>query len=301
MYRFIIIAFTSFILFCSCGEENYPEKGTPGYIQEINQWHSQRVERLKQPTGWLNLAGLFWLKEGQNTFGSDESNDLIFPKNTPNKIGSYILNDSVVTLKVNEDVDVLVDSQLVKEFVLIPDTKPNTTKINLGSYEWNLIVRSGNMYGIRLRDLDAEILKTFEGVERFPVNEDWRIPAEFEPFDPPIEIDIPTIIGTIEKEFSPGKLVFNINDKEYELFPTKSGNGLFIVFADLTSGEETYGAGRFLYTELPDSNNIVILDFNKAYNPPCAFSKYATCPLPPKENYLKVRITAGEKNYDYGH
>lgn len=301
MYRFIIIAFTSFILFCSCGEENYPEKGTPGYIQEINQWHSQRVERLKQPTGWLNLAGLFWLKEGENTFGSDESNDLIFPKNTPNKIGSYILNDSVVTLKVNEDVDVLVDSQLVKEFVLIPDTKPNTTKINLGSYEWNLIVRSGNMYGIRLRDLDAEILKTFEGVERFPVNEDWRIYAEFEPFDPPIEIDIPTIIGTIEKEFSPGKLVFNINNKEFELFPTKSGNGLFIVFADLTSGEETYGAGRFLYTDFPDSNNIVILDFNKAYNPPCAFSKYATCPLPPKENYLKVRITAGEKNYDYGH
>ncbi|KUG26935.1 hypothetical protein ASZ90_003216 [hydrocarbon metagenome] len=301
MYRFIIIAFTSFILLCSCGEENYPEKGTPGYIQEINQWHVHRVERLKQPSGWLNLAGLFWLKEGENTFGSDESNDLIFPKDTTNKIGSFVLNDSVVALKVYENVDVLVDSQLVKEFVLIPDTKPNTTKINLGSYEWNLIIRSDDMYGIRLRDLDTEILKTFKGVERFPVNEDWRISAEFQPFDPPIEIDIPTIIGTIEKDYSPGKLVFNINDKEYELFPTKSGNGLFIVFADLTSGEETYGAGRFLYTDMPDSNNIVILDFNKAYNPPCAFSKYATCPLPPKENYLKIRITAGEKNYDYGH
>lgn len=288
-------------LLVACNEEEYIEKGSKEYIQEINQWHAQRVARLKQPTGWLNLTGLFWLKEGENTFGSESSNDLVFPANMPGNIGSFILSDSVVTLKVNDDIDVLVDSQSVKEFVLIPDTKPNTTKMNLGSNEWNLIVRSGNMYGIRLRDLDAEILKTFEGVDRFPVNEDWNIKAKFEPFDSLREIKIPTVLGTIETDYSPGKLIFTIDDKNYELYPTKSGNGLFILFADQTSGVETYGAGRFLYTDSPDSSNIVNIDFNKAYNPPCAFSKYATCPLPPKENQLKVRITAGEKNYGEGY
>ena len=157
------------------------------------------------------------------------------------------------------------------------------------------------MYGVRLRDLNAEILKTFEGVDRFPVNEDWNIKAKFEPFESPKEIDIPTILGTVEKDFAPGKLVFSINQENYEILPTSAGDGLFIIFADQTSGVETYGAGRFLYIDGPDSNNIVNLDFNKAYNPPCAFSKYATCPLPPKENQLKVRITAGEKNYGAGH
>lgn len=289
------------ILLISCNEDEYVEKGSQEYIQEINQWHSQRVERLKQPSGWLNLTGLFWLKEGENTFGSNQSNDLVFPSGMPDKIGSFILQDSVVTLKINETVDVLVDSQLVKEFILVSDTKLNTTKTNLGTNEWNLIVRSGNMYGIRLRDLDAEILKTFEGVDRFPVNEDWNIKAKFESFDSLREIKIPTVLGTVETDFSPGKLVFTINDKDYELYPTKAGDRLFILFADRTSGVETYGAGRFLYVDGPDSNNNVSIDFNKAYNPPCAFSKYATCPLPPKENQLKVRITAGEKNYGVGH
>ncbi|MCB0745274.1 MAG: DUF1684 domain-containing protein, partial [Ignavibacteriae bacterium] len=135
----------------------------------------------------------------------------------------------------------------------------------------------------------------------FPINPKWKINAKFIPYDKPKEVSIPTILGTVEKDFSPGKLDFSIDEKQYSLEPTSAGEGLFVVFADLTSGEETYGAGRFLYVDGPDTNNNVVLDFNKAYNPPCAFTKYATCPLPSDENKLRVRIEAGEKNYGAGH
>lgn len=297
----VLVIFVSLLILVSCSGENYEEKGSPNYIKEINEWHAQRVERLKNPGSWLNLVGLYWLKPGENTFGSDSSNDIVFPAKTPAKMGTFILSDSVVSVKILDGVDVLVDSQKVEEAKLRPDTEKNTTVMNYGSFEWYIIRRSADMYGIRIRDLNAEILNTFPGVERFPVNEDWNIKARYEPFDTPQEIDIPTIIGTVEKDYSPGKLIFEIDGKEYTLLPTSAGDGLFIIFADQTSGVETYGAGRFLYVEGPDSNNIVNLDFNKSYNPPCAFSKYATCPLPPKENQLKVRITAGEKNYGEGH
>ncbi|MDX1699992.1 MAG: DUF1684 domain-containing protein, partial [Melioribacteraceae bacterium] len=159
----------------------------------------------------------------------------------------------------------------------------------------------GDKYGIRLRDLTADLVSDFKGIERFPVQDKWKIEAKFVKNNPPKKIMIPSIIGTVSESYSPGTLEFEFDNKEFRLSPIKSGNRLFIVFADLTSGEETYGAGRFLYTNGPDSNNIVILDFNKAYNPPCAFSKYATCPLPPDENKLKVRISAGEKNYSEMH
>lgn len=299
MKQFFVFSFISILFFISCGE-NYEQKGSETYIKEIQEWDQLRVERLKSDNGWLNLVGLYWLKEGKNTFGSDKSNDIVFPSNAAPQMGSFILNDSAITVKINKDVDVLVDSQLVKEAVLKSDVEENTTIMSYGSLRWYAIVRDGRKFGIRLRDLEAPLVKNFEGIERFPINEDWRIEAKWIPLDPPKELIIPNIIGTTSEAMAYGRLDFEIDNKTYSLYPTGQ-ESLFIIFADQTSGEETYGAGRFLYTDGPDSNNVVILDFNKAYNPPCAFTKYATCPLPPKENQLKIRITAGEKNFGEIH
>ena len=284
------------LIISSCNQEDNLEKGSEAYIQSINEWHSAREERLTRENGWLNLAGLYWLEEGENSFGSDKSSKIIFPENSPGSIGKFILVDSVVTVKIDDTIPVLIDSVETKSAELRSDVSGDPQIMSLKALRWFLIKR-GDKYGIRLRDLNSETVKNFEGIERYPVNDEWKISAEFIQFDEPKKINIPTILGTVEEDFSPGVLTFEKDGEEFKLLPTSAGEGLFVIFADETSGDETYGAGRFLYAEKQDSSGKAILDFNKAYNPPCAFSKYATCPLPPKENYLKLRIDAGEKNY----
>ena len=238
------------------------------------------------------------MKEGENTFGSDKTNDIVFPEAKADKLlGKFIKEDSVITVEINPGAEVFYGDEKIKKIEMLSDNTGNPTILSHNTLKW-FIIKRGDRFGVRLRDLEAELLSSFSGIKRFPIQDKWRIEADFIKHDPPKKIFIPSIIGTITEDYSPGKLVFYVDNKKYSLEPTLSGNNkLFIVFADLTSGEETYGAGRFLYTDGPDSNNTVILDFNKAYNPPCAFSKYATCPLPPEENKLRLRITAGEKNY----
>ncbi len=288
---FLII---SFFLLPGCSKKE-EDKGSPEYIASIKQWHKERIENLKKENGWLDLAGLFWLKDGENTFGTSPSNDIVFPKG-PDKIGMFILKDSTVSVKINPGVEVMNDKTPVKETSLKTDLSGDPTILSIGSLRWYIIKRD-DKYGVRLRDIDANIRKEFKGIDTYPVNEDWKITAKFEAYNPPKTIIIPSIIGTVEEDKAPGALVFEKDGKEYRLDPVVEGDEFFIIFADETSGDETYGAGRFLYTAMPDSTGNVILDFNKAYNPPCAFTPYATCPLPPKQNYLKLRITAGEKKY----
>ncbi len=278
------------------------EKGSKEYIGKIKNWHREREENLKKENGWLNLAGLFWLKEGINTFGFGTANDIVFPsKKAPGQIGKFVKQDSNVIMIVNKGVKVYWEKSLVDTIKMIPDVKKGTTVFAYKNFRWFLIKRGKNLYGIRLRDLDSPTIKSFKGIEYFPVNEDWKIKAKFVPFEKPERISIPTVIGTVEEETSPGKLEFKIKNKIYSLLPVNDGNNFFIIFADKTSGVETYGGGRFLEVSKPDKNGTVIIDFNKAYNPPCAFTPYATCPLPPKENYLPVKIFAGEKNYGHNH
>ena len=312
MKKIIFSLITLLIIFSlfSCKNENLVQKGSSEYIAEVEQWHQKRIARLFEETGWLNLAGLYWLREGENKFGSAEDNDIIFPSG-PEHIGSLFLKDSVVTIKVIPGVEVfqvMADQPLseqngnpVSEMVMKNDYSDSTTFLQTGSLRWNIIKRTKGL-GVRLRDLNADLLKTFKGIERFPVNDDWRIQAKFEKYDPPKKILIPDIVGTIDEEDSPGAAVFTRDNQTYRMDALDAGgNRIWFIFADETSGKETYGAGRFLYTDKPDSNGTVILDFNKAYNPPCVFTKFATCPLPPKDNYLKLRITAGEKMWGEMH
>jgi uncharacterized protein (DUF1684 family) len=297
---FFSIVLITLLSIYSCKNETFEQKGTPEYINKVNEWHKKRISRLKEETGWLNLVGLFWLKDGENKFGSGKDNDIIFPSG-PEHIGSLFLKDSTVTIKVLPGVSVLNNNQPVNEMILKDDHTEDPTILALGSLRWYIIKRVKG-YAIRLRDLNAELLKTFRDIERFPVNVDWRIEARFEKFDPPKKITIPDIVGTSEEENSPGVVVFTKDNQTYRMDALDAGgNRIWFIFADETSGNETYGAGRFLYTDKPDSNGIVILDFNQAYNPPCVFTRFATCPLPPKDNYLKLRITAGEKMWGEHH
>jgi uncharacterized protein (DUF1684 family) len=284
-------------LFFSCSKKKNSDSA---YITEITKWHNKRVENLKKESGWLNIAGLFWLKPGENRFGSDLSNDIIFPKNAPGKIGIIILKDSTTQLKVNNDVEVTVAGKKVNNIFLDNDLSGNPTIMANGSFKW-FIIKRGNKYGIRFRDLNASLVKNFPGIETYEIDQSWKVEAKFNKFLHPQIIKIPSIIGTVEEDTVMGNLVFNKDGNTYTIIPIVEGDSYFIIFADETNGDETYGAGRFLYTSLPDSAGNVLLDFNKSYNPPCAFTKYATCPLPPKENYLHLKVTAGEKNFGHEH
>lgn len=298
--KIILLVIAIILVFISCKEKEPEPKGTPEYITEIEQWHQKRIERLKDENGWLTLVGLYWLREGENTFGSDKNNDIVFPENAPENIGEIILKDSVITLIINEGVNVTNEGNAVKEIKLETDLSGNPTILDLGSLRWYIIKR-GDRYGIRLRDINAPLRNEFDGIERFPVNEDWEITASFEAYDPPKVISLPTQIGTIEEEPSPGAVVFEKDGQTYRIDAVDRGKRLWLIFADETSGKETYGAARYLYIDKPDSTGKTIVDFNLAYNPPCVFTKYATCSFPPKQNFLKLKITAGEKMWSELH
>lgn len=285
------------LLFISCSE--IKEKGDPNYISEIKAWHSKRIENLKKETGWLNLVGLYWLKEGDNKIGSDKNNDIIFPENAPPILGIITLKDSTVTIDPASDVEIRNEGKKIGKLELVNDMKGKATMLSCGSLRWNIIKR-GEKYGIRLRDLEASLLKSFSGIETYPINSDWKIEARIEKYTPPKNMIIPNVLGTMDTVLAPGAIVFIVDGQEHRLDVQDAGESYFIVFADQTSGIETYGAGRFLSVEKPKDGSKLFIDFNKAYNPPCTFTKYATCPLPPKQNHLKLEITAGEKKYGEG-
>ena len=286
--------FTIILLSVLIGCEQQPDST---YVKSIKEFHSQRIDRLKQPDSWLSLVGLYWLKEGENSFGSDESNDFVFPnKFALSNLGAFVLKDSVVLAKILGGEKVYLNDIPVSYQIMHSDLTINPTILKHGSLSWYAIQR-GDRFGIRLKDSEAPLLKEFEDIDMFDIDSTWRIPAQFIEYDTPKEVLTPTAIGTFEKTEVLGKLEFDINGKLFSLEPSVSENGYFLVFGDESNGEETYGAGRFLYIEKPDSSEQLYIDFNKAYNPPCVFTKYATCPLSRKENYLKIKILAGEKNF----
>jgi len=289
----IILLVLSPLIFNNCKQpENKKE-----YIHSVKEWRKNRLKRLKSEKGWLNLRGLFWLKEGENTFGSDSTNDLIFPDKAPEYMGKFILKDSSVSFISNNKVPVKHKKEPVEKIRMKTDKKDQPTVLEYKSLRWFVIERNGK-YGIRLRDLDSPLLEKVDSVPSYPIKPEWRIKASFNEFQDEKYIEVPNVLGGSYKEKVPGVLSFMIENKKYKLWPAGSKNNLFLIFGDETNAETTYGGGRFLSVGSPDENNNVFIDFNKAYNPPCAFTPYATCPLPPRKNVLQVKIKAGEKAPD---
>ncbi len=297
-----LITLLLIIVFVSC-KSNTETINEEKYVKLIKKWQSERLTKLKSENGWLNLVGLYWLNDGENPFGSNIANNIIFPANSPEFIGSFSLYKDELSVRIEPDVNVFINDSLLKEHNVFTDMDENTTIFKHGSFKWYIIKR-GDKYGIRLRDLESPSIEKLTELPYFPIDLNWRVKAQFKKFDTPVKVAIPNVLGDIEYEKCYGNLVFTINGKELSLMPLGDGvtENLFLIFGDETSAEETYGAGRFLSVERPDKNGITYIDFNKATNPPCAFTDFATCPLPPKENILPVKILAGEKiNELIGH
>ena len=293
-YFGLLMAITILTLTAGYLTGSQKEEADAGYAAEIKDWQQKRLRGLKNKNGWLSLAGLFWLEEGKNTFGSDKGNDLVIKEvKAPAHIGTFILEQDEVRFVVSKEANVLHEDNSVSELKLENDEKGNPTVLQCGSLSWYIIKR-GNRLGVRLKDSEHPRLSKLEKIDSFPINPQWRIDAVLERFEQPRKVTIPNVLGTEEQEEVLGALVFKIEGEEYRLLPL-GDKDLFVIFGDETNGSETYGGGRFLSVAEPDQQGRTIIDFNKAVNPPCVFSEYATCPLPPQENQLKVRVTAGEK------
>lgn len=270
----------------------------PTYREALNTWHQQRIEALKAETGWLNLAGLFWLKEGANTVGGAPGNALTFPgEKAPAQLGTLRLANSTVTFETAPGELVRAGGEpLTAPTTVFGDDVKEPVTLSYGSLRW-FIIKRGDRYAVRLRDLESPDLKRFTGIDRFPADEAFRVKARVEKPDLPRTIPILDVIGQTSQQPLVGTLVFDIGGKTHRLDAIGEGERLFILFGDATNGHDTYGSGRFLYADTPGTDGLTTLDFNRAINPPCAFTTFATCPLPPKQNRLTVAIPAGEKRY----
>ncbi|HYM10861.1 MAG TPA: DUF1684 domain-containing protein [Bryobacterales bacterium] len=294
------VAHSSRLFYEKLGERafRFYEKAFSGesvYQAAVELWREDQEADLRAEGGWLTVAGLFWLKEGENRFGNGAGNDIVLPAGpgVPERAGVFALEGGKVTLRVQPGAAVTAKGKPVETLEMHSDQKGAPDVIALGDLTMHVIERQGRL-GIRLKDKNSRTRTEFAGMRWFPIRDTWRVRARFVPYDPPKRIEIPTVLGTVAKEPCPGYAAFTLGGREWRLEPvSESDGGLFFIFRDLTSGKETYGSGRFLDAAAPKDGQVT-LDFNEAYNPPCAFTPYATCPLPPKGNRLNVRIEAGE-------
>ena len=284
------------LLALACRQESKlakPAMDRAAFDREIAEYRKTRLERLTRPEGWLSVVALIPLKEGEN--------GVELPSRPP-VTARMTLQDGKVTLHPSPAF--AVDEKPVTAPVeLHNDTEESGyTVVRHGAMSF-FIHKVGDNFGVRVKDPDSERRRDFKGIDTFPPDPKYRVEARFEPYNPPKHIPMPNVSGITTDEISPGALVFMFDGKEYRIDPIleQGTKDYFIIIKDATSGRETYGAARYLYASPPDASGKTIVDFNKAYNPPCAFTPYATCPLPPPQNRLPIRIEAGEKRYAGEH
>ena len=268
---------------------------TADYPSTIEAWRREYEERLRAPQGWLSVAGLFWFHEGANRAGSDPQSDIVLPATAPRFAATFEFHDGVTRIVPASGVHLQVNGKPTAGQTLQPDTTDHPDTVSLGRLTM-MVIHRGTRTGLRLRDPDSAARRHFSGLHWFPIDDHYRIRAQWHAYNPPHKISITNILGMTEEETTPGYAEFGLGGKTWRLEPTVEDNTLFFTFRDQTSGKDTYNSGRFLYSEMP-KDGAVILDFNKAYNPPCAFTSFATCPLPPRQNTIGVAVNAGEKKY----
>ena len=268
------------------------------YQKSVDTWHADRVARLAAEDGWLSLIGRDWLKPGENTLGSAPGSTVLLPEwAAPAKAGLLFMEGSTVRIRPFPGSGLLLNGKPATESVLKSDGEAAPDVLQAGRVRF-YVIRRGNQFGIRIKDPENPARKAFHGVPRYPVDPTLRVVAEYTPYATPQLRDIPTVLGTSTSMTAPGLLRFKVHGREVTLEPMVEDPEhpeLFLIFKDATSAHGTYAAGRFLYADMPKDGKVV-LDFNRAINPPCAFTLFATCPLPPKQNQLTLAIKAGEKD-----
>ena len=269
------------------------------YTQSIETGRAERTARLTKADGWLTLIGRHLLKPGENSVGTAADNSIKLAAGPP-YLARVTLNTGKVTFTPAPGAIVEVDGQPAAPATELVYHGEHPTHVTFGPVNFYVMERGDSLY-LRVRDSTAARLKDFPGLDYFPIDPSWRIEAQWVPFDPPHLVNITNMIGQTSPTPVPGKAVFTREGRTFELLPIDEGEGeFFFILTDLTAGQETYEASRFLYAAKPVDGKI-ILDFNRMQNPPCAFTPFATCPLPPKENRMDIRVTAGEKKYRGPH
>jgi uncharacterized protein len=273
------------------------------YIQSVEKWRQAYLADLTSDTGWLTVSGLFWLHDGENRFGSDAHNDIVLPaESAPPHAGVFDYHAGKTIVHMDPSAPATLGGKPLQTAELKPDSKAD--RIVLG--DLTLYVHaSGDRLAIRMKDKNSKIRKNFKGLNWFPVDESYRTTAQYFPFEAPKEMESENVLGDRIRLAIVGYVTFPLRGHELRLEVEKnSDGGFFIVFRDLTSGKETYPASRFLDTDPPQDGphgKSVELDFNKAYNPPCAYNPYTTCPIPLPGNRLRVALPVGEKIYKHEH
>lgn len=264
--------------------------------QHIEAWRASRHERLSQADGWLTLVGLEWLDDGESRIGSAADNDVQL-SGGPAYWGSVFLVDKKLTFQNTDNKNVKINDQFLDHADLVADTEGEPTLVSSGNLSFHAIFRES--YALRIKDSQAKTLADFEGVENYPISESWRINGRFIPAGEGETLEIANVLGQISQSSVFGAFEFDRDGKTHSLvgIGTEESESLWFIFADRTSGHDTYGAGRFLYSDEMPENGRLTLDFNKAYNPPCAFNPYSTCPLPPQRNRMDIMVEAGEKDF----
>lgn len=288
------------------GSSTAPEPPTadPAYVAEVETWRAERLARLTSEDGWLTLIGLHWLEPGANLVGSNPGHRVTLPTEVaPETVATLELReDGTVWLEPVEGGGLTVNDEPATARALATDATGKPDRLAVGRVRFYLIARSERI-GVRVKDPEAATRTGFAGIESYPVDPAWRVQARFEPYPEPRQVAIPTVLGTEDLMLATGLLHFDAAGQELTLEPyleSPDDEQFFLIFRDATSGTDTYGAGRFL-SATAISEGVTILDFNLAYSPPCAFTPYATCPLPPPQNWLPVAVTAGEQYHGPAH
>ena len=264
------------------------------YRQTINDWRAERNESIRKENGWLALTGLFWLKLGKNHFGSDPKSEIQLPERLPANVGYLEYNGKSVSLRANQGQKVNVNNKQVDFAILQPDVSDNPSFLTIEDVRL-VIIQRGNRIGVRMWDNQREERRTFPARAWFDIDESFRVPATYTPYDRPKMAYFPDLTGEKSEFPVEGYLSFQFKENYYQFDVNKEDDGTFFIrFWDLTSKDETYPTGRYLVAE--EENGTYFIDFNKAYSPPCAFTDFATCVFAPEQNHLDFKVTAGEKH-----
>lgn len=293
-----VLLMLAVFVFAACGRQESTTSSLPAgepYRASVEEFRHELETKLTSDTGWLTIAGLSFLTKPATTFGSAPGNDIVLPGMTPARVGRFTLaKDGRISVQLEPGVQVsLLDGRPFTGGDIKSDFAGPPDRLVLGDVQvW--VHMSGDRPAIRIRDKNNPLRKTFPGMKWYPVEESYRVEAAFVPYAAPKHMKVPNLIGDIDTMTAPGEVTFTLHDKPQRMIAVEDGEELWFIFRDLTSGETTYQAARFLYTPMPVDGKVV-LDFNRAENPPCAYNPYSTCPLPPQQNRLQVRVEAGEQ------